>query len=106
MDKKLFGQSIKNHRKSHKFTQEKFAELIDIDMRHVARIEAGGSLPSLDTFLKMSEVLGISPNELLNHKQQQNTAENALKNDIYDILAFANKDKLELIKKLVLAVIY
>ena len=106
MDRKLFGGSLKTFRKNKKFTQEKFGELIGIDPRQIARIEAGGSLPSLDTFLKMSEILEISPNELLNHKQQQNTAENALKNDIYDILAFAGKEKLELIKKLVLAVIY
>ncbi|MBQ8460598.1 helix-turn-helix transcriptional regulator [bacterium] len=106
MDKQLFGRSLKNHRKINKITQEKLAELIDIDPRQIARIEAGGSLPSLETFLKITKVLNISPNELLNHKIEENTAENLIKNDIYDILSLAKKEQLELIKKLILAVIY
>jgi len=106
MDKILFGKTIKNLRKQNKFTQEKFAELIDIDVRHVARIEAGGSLPSLETFLKITKILGLTPNELLEHKDVAFSPENLLKTDIYDILSLAKKEQLELIKKLVLAVIY
>ena len=106
MDKKLFGKSIKNYRKNNKFTQEKLAELINIDTRQVARIEAGESLPSLETFVKISKILKISPNDLLLHKSLENNVNNVLKNDIYDIMSFAKKEQLELIKKLVLAVIY
>ncbi len=106
MNKELFGQSIKNYRKINHLTQEKLAELIEIDPRQVARIEAGGSLPSLDTFLKMVKVFNISPNELLNNKFDENTPENLLKSDIYDILSLAKKEQLELIKKLILSVIY
>ena len=106
MDKILFGRSIKNLRKQNKLTQEKFSELIDIDVRHIARIEAGGSLPSLETFLKITKALNISPNELLMHKDVEYTPENYLKTDIYDILSLAKKEQLELIRKLILAVIY
>ena len=106
MNKELFGKSIKNYRKSNNLTQEKFAELIDIDARHVARIEAGGSLPSLETFLKISNVLKISPNDLLKYKEGVNISENILKNDIHDILSRANKEQLELIKKIIIAIVY
>ena len=106
MDKRLFGNSLRHHRKHHKLTQEKFSELIGIDVRQVARIEAGESLPSLETLLKMAKILDITPNELLYNKEMSSTPETALKNDIYDILNFAPKDKLQLIKKLILAVIY
>lgn len=33
MNRKLFGQKLKNLRKLHNFTQEKMSELIDIDVR-------------------------------------------------------------------------
>lgn len=69
-------------------------------------LKQGGSLPSLDTLLKMAKVFNVSPNELLNNKFDENTPENLLKSDIYDILSLAKKEQLELIKKLILSVIY
>lgn len=65
MDKKFFGQKIKNLRKLNHYTQEKLSELIDIDVRQVARIEAGESLPSIETLLKMAKVLSVTPNDLI-----------------------------------------
>ena len=58
-----FGEKIRNLRKYKKITQEKLAELIDIDVRQVARIEAGESLPSIPTLLKFCSVLSVTPND-------------------------------------------
>ena len=46
MDKKAFGQKLRNIRKLRKLTQEALAEAIDIDLRQVVRLEAGECQPS------------------------------------------------------------
>lgn len=105
MNRKLFGQRIRTLRKFRNYTQEKLSEYIDIDVRQVARIEAGESLPSLETLLKIVEVLQVTPNDLLNYTNSDDTAVNQLKSDINDILSLAKEEQLKLIKKLILAVL-
>lgn len=106
MDKKFFGQKIKNLRKLNHYTQEKLSELIDIDVRQVARIEAGESLPSIETLLKMAKVLSVTPNDLIYFfNQDEADAKKQLKSDINDILSLAKEEQLMLIKKLILAIL-
>lgn len=106
MNRKLFGQKLKNLRKLHNFTQEKMSELIDIDVRQVARIEAGESLPSVVTLQGMAKILAVTPNDLLNFENDEaNTIKTSLKSDINDILSLAKEEQLILIKKLILAVL-
>lgn len=104
MNRKLFGQKVKNLRKLHNYTQEKMSELIDIDVRQVARIEAGESLPSVETLQKMAKILDVTPNDLLNFDNNEtNSSKLSLKSDINDILSLAKEEQLILIKKLILA---
>lgn len=98
-----FGKKLKSFRKFKKLTQEKLAEMVDMDIRQIARLEAGESLPSITTVLKLCEVFGITPNDLL--WDTKNDKYNCLKSDIYDILALTKPEQLELIKKLILAVL-
>lgn len=106
MNRKLFGQKLKNLRKLHNFTQEKMSELIDIDVRQVARIEVGESLPSVVTLQRMAKILAVTPNDLLNFENDEaNTIKTSLKSDINDILSLAKEEQLILIKKLILAVL-
>ena len=105
MNRKIFGQKIKNLRKLHKLTQEKLAELVDIDVRQIARIEAGESLPSIETLIKISKELKVTPNELLEYSAEESDVKISLKSDINDILSLAKEDQLVLIKKLILAIL-
>ena len=98
-----FGIKLKNFRKFKKITQEKLAEMIDIDIRQVARLEAGDSLPSLNTILKLCNIFNITPNDLL--LSDENVKTNSIKSDIYDILSLMKPEQLELVKKLILAVL-
>lgn len=102
MEKRL-GLKLKEIRNYKKITQEKLAELIDIDIRQVARLEAGESLPSIPTLLKLCKVFDITPNDLLLYEENVNGK--SLKSDINDILTLAKPEQLELIKKLILAVL-
>lgn len=107
MEKNIFTTKIKNLRKLHKLTQEKLAELVDIDVRQIARFEAGESLPSIPTLLKFCKTFNVSPNDLIlpQNLDGNDSISDRLKSDIYDILSIADHDRLELIKKLILAVI-
>lgn len=57
--KRIFGENLKQARKRRGYTQEKFAELIDISVSALSRIENGKFAPHEDTVSKILEVLGI-----------------------------------------------
>lgn len=100
-----FGERIKKLRKFKKLTQEQLAELVDIDVRQIARIEACESLPSIPTLLKFCSVFEITPNDILIYSLDDNNVNSSLKADINDMLTLAQTEQLELIKKLILAVL-
>lgn len=62
--KKLFGNQIKLIRKYRKLTQEELSELVDIDIRQLARIESGSSFATSETIEKLSSALNVSYKEL------------------------------------------
>ena len=96
------GSRLKQFRKIKKLTQEKLAEMVDLDIRQIARLEANESLPSVTTILKFCAVFEITPNDILciNLPQKDCT----LKAEIDDALTLAKPAQLKLIKKLILAV--
>ena len=59
--KKLLGKRIQNIRKSRGLTQEKLAELINIETPSLSYLETGKYAPSIDTLQKLSEVLQVQP---------------------------------------------
>ena len=59
--KKLLGKKIQIIRKSKGLTQEKLAELIDIETPSLSYLETGKYSPSIETLQKLSEVLMIEP---------------------------------------------
>ena len=97
------GSRLKQFRKIKKLTQEKLAEMVDLDVRQIARLEANESLPSVTTILKFCDVFEITPNDILciNLPQKDCT----LRAEIDDTLLLAKPEQLKLIKKLILAVL-
>lgn len=69
MDYKLMGQRIREHRKTKGLTQEQLAERIDISPSFMGHIERGSRISSLDTVMRLCEVLEVMPNELLTDMQ-------------------------------------
>ena len=59
--KKLLGRKIQSIRKSRKLTQEKLAELINIEPPSLSYLETGKYAPSIETLQKLSEVLDVKP---------------------------------------------
>ena len=53
------GQAIKNRRKELNITQPHLAELAQISVNTLYKLERGQSNPSLDILIKLSDVLGM-----------------------------------------------
>lgn len=57
--KNLLGEKVKRLRKMRGYTQEKFAEMIDITPRNLNRIESGENFVTSDTLDKILTSLNI-----------------------------------------------
>jgi transcriptional regulator with XRE-family HTH domain len=65
---KTIGNAARNARAALSLTQEDAAELIGISLEFYARIERGGTLPSVPTLARMAEALQTSADALLGAK--------------------------------------
>lgn len=101
LDKEIIGQKIRQIRIERGFSQEKLSEKIDISPRHMCTIENGNSLPSLETFVKISQILDIDINDFFN-LTPRNT--DKLRTEIYELVQTSSIPELHLIKDLILAV--
>ncbi|HEV2693872.1 MAG TPA: helix-turn-helix transcriptional regulator [Verrucomicrobiae bacterium] len=62
---KTFGANIRRERMSKKITQEKLAELVDLNIRTIQKIEAGHVNILLTTALRLRDALGCSWGSLI-----------------------------------------
>lgn len=65
MDQMKIGAFISQCRKEKKLTQAQLAEMLNITDRAVSKWETGKSMPDSSIMLELSEILGITVNELL-----------------------------------------
>lgn len=61
----LIGQSIKRHRQQHHMTQERLAELIDVEQKQISHIESGKARTQLPTYLRIANIFHVSMDDLL-----------------------------------------
>ena len=101
LDKKIIGKKIQQIRIKKGFSQEEFSEKIDISPRHMCTIENGKSLPSIETFVKISKILDIDINKFFNL-----TPENSdnLRAEIYNLIQISTQKELNLIKDIIKAI--
>lgn len=67
--KKLLGSNVKKYRKANGLTQEKLAEIIDVEQKHISFIESGNSFPSPALISKLAGVFKIKPKDLLDFEE-------------------------------------
>lgn len=67
-NKQLLGKRIKEIRKSKNMTQEKLAELINIETGSLSAIESGRHFPSLLTIEKIAQTLEVELKTLFEFK--------------------------------------
>ena len=57
--KTLLGRRIREIRKAKGLTQEQLAELVNIEQKHVSRIELGKNAPTIDRLDQFSKALNV-----------------------------------------------
>ncbi len=60
MDLKVFGEEVRRARKKHGYTQESFAEKLDLDKNVISNLERGYKFPNRDNLFKIVQELNIS----------------------------------------------
>jgi len=69
MNKKEFGQRVRNARKRLEMNVDEFSEKIDISAGFLNEVECGAKGTSLETILKICETTGVSADYLLFGKE-------------------------------------
>ena len=60
-----FGNRLRSARKVFGITQEELAEKLCVDRNHIARMERGARVCSIDLLVELAEVLNVSTDYLL-----------------------------------------
>jgi len=61
---KKLGRNIFKHRRAKSWSQDVFAEMVDISRVHLSKIEAGMVRPSISLLFKIADTLGVTEEEL------------------------------------------
>ena len=65
MNYELLGEQIRKYRKLKKYTLEQLAERLDVSTTFIGQIERAKGIPSLETLIKIANVLEVSTDSLL-----------------------------------------
>lgn len=101
LDKETIGKKIRQIRKEKGFSQEELSEKIDISPRHMCTIENGNSFPSIETFIKIAEILDININDFFNLNVESN---DNLRAEIYSLIQTSTVQELKLIQNIITAI--
>ncbi len=103
MDMIKIGKFIAQLRKEQGLTQEQLGEKVGVTNKTVSRWETGNYLPPADALLTMSEMFGVSVNELLSgHRLKEEEYKQAAEENLTQTIkssSFALKDKIDFFKK-------
>src|SRR4030066_1375761 len=97
--KKLLGKRIKELRKVRKLSQDKLSEQVDIDPKHLSRIEVGSSYPSLNTLEKIAIALNVEIKEFFEFEHLSDRKE--LINNTVKLLKETDEERVKLISKVI-----
>jgi transcriptional regulator with XRE-family HTH domain len=101
--KELLGARIKELRKARGLSQEQLSEKINIDPKHLSRIEVGKSYPSLDTAEKLAKALGVEIKDLFEFAHHTRSKE--LTENISRMVKGVDDNDLRLIFKIIRAIV-
>jgi transcriptional regulator with XRE-family HTH domain len=62
---KIFGQNLRKTRQAKSLTQEKLADLAELDTTYISGLERGVRNPSLLSIIKIARACSVAPKELL-----------------------------------------
>ena len=95
--KKMFGQRLKELRKSKNLTQEKLAEMVGFEPNHLTKIESGKHFPQPEKLELLAKVFDIRIKDLFDYEHK--IPEHILKSKITNWLDDAQTPEIEYIYK-------
>lgn len=98
-NKKLLGKRIKELRKEAGLTQEKLAELIDIETTSLSGIESGRHFPSLPTIEKIASKLNVELKTLFDFSHLKSI--DKMKEEIVENIDKISDEKIKFIYKFI-----
>ena len=102
--KTLFGLRIKELRKAKSLSQDSLAEKADISSKYVSRIEMGQHFPTINTLIKLAEVLDVELKDFFEFSHGEENPKK-LKDNLKGLIKEANYDKLKLMLKVGRAIV-
>jgi len=97
-----FGKRLRSLRVSKKMSQEKLAEMSELHATYIGQIERGEKNPTVETVYKLSNGLGILPDEFFrNNSNSENfSVVNQIYNDILSLSAEKQRKLCEIINSI------
>ena len=100
-DKFYLASQIKYHRKKMHLTQAELAELVDLSVQHISRIESGCYIPSLKSFFMLVNVLHMDLSEF---GFDVSATKNPVKSRLMEVIASATDTELIFYENMINAV--
>ena len=101
--KELIGARIKSIRDAKGMTQERLAEVMDINSKYLSNIERGKENPTLDMLIKLANALEVEMWEMFDFGHEVSRKE--LREDMGRFLKELDEEKLRMAVKLLRAVV-
>lgn len=92
--KENLGKNIQKYRKLKRITQERLAEMIDVEINSISSIERGKYFPSPDNLMKISVALQVSLSDLFNFNAEYTCQD--YKDEIINDIKIIENDKVKL----------
>ena len=92
--KENLGKSIQKYRKLNNLTQEKLAEIVEIEINSISSIERGRYFPSPENLVKISTALNVSLSDLFNFSEKTTCVD--YEKEILSNLSLLKNDKTKL----------
>lgn len=102
LDYRIIGKRIRELRRKKELSLEKLAEMCNISVSHMSRIESGKKHPSLKCLVILGEVLGVTVNTFL-YKNQKNVPL-MQKSDLLEIIEDCNNYEKQVVLDLVISI--
>ena len=96
--KELLALRLKQLRKSRGLTQEKLAELIGRDTKHISKLEIAGSYPSIETLERIALALNVEIKEFFNFDGLKDA--NYIKEEFKKMIKYSDEKHLQLLYKI------
>ncbi len=93
--KKNIGEKIKLYRKKRGLSQDRLAEIVNMEMKSLSRIESGHNYPQCENLVAIANALNIAPWQLYFTEEENNI--HKMKQELSEAL---NSDNINIISSL------